>query len=250
MVHAQFRLRAVRRLHRGASERAFRGLQRLDGAFDELQLARGFQFTHARHGSRRCAELGATMDERDTGRLASKVQSPVERGVATATNNQVLAVVLLRIAHAVVHLLAFEGLHAVHHEPTRLKRTDTTRDDDSTRIELRAGAGDDLEAATAFATLHFHHFLAQVKLRVERLALLNEAIHQFLRTAHGQRGNVVDGLVRVELRALAAGGLQRVDEVGLHAQQPEFEDLEQPAGASADDDGFGDDDSAHGRRPQ
>ena len=89
-----------------------------------------------------------------------------------------------------------------------------------------------------------------MELRVERLALLEEAVHQFLRTAHRQRGNVVDRLVRIQLRALASGRFQRIDDMGFHAQQTQFEDLEQPAGASADDDGFGDDDSAHGRGPQ
>ena len=121
LVHAQFWLRAVRGLHSGASERTVRGLQRLDSAFDELQLARRFQFAHARHGSGRRTKLGSAMDKRDAGCLAGKVDCPVQCGVATAADDQVLAVILLRIANAVVHLLAFEGFHTVHHEAARLK---------------------------------------------------------------------------------------------------------------------------------
>ena len=55
--------------------------------------------------------------------------------------------------------------------------------------------------------------------------------------AHRQAGQVVDGFVGVELDALAAHVGQAVDDVGLDFEQAELEDLEQPDGASADDDG-------------
>jgi hypothetical protein len=52
-------------------------------------------------------------------------------------------------------------------------------------------------------------------------------------------GDVVDGLVGIELDGLAAGVGQRVDDVGLDLEQAEFEHLEQADGAGTDDDGVG-----------
>src|SRR6185436_17419599 len=77
--------------------------------------------------------------------------------------------------------------------------------------------------------------------RIERRDLLHQPVDEFLRTTHGQRGNVVDGLVRIELGALAAGRAQRVDEMAGHAEQAELEYLEEPAGTCANDQDFGDD---------
>jgi hypothetical protein len=87
-----------------------------------------------------------------------------------------------------------------------------------------------------------------VELGVERLDLLHQAVHEFLRTANRQRRDVVDRLVRIELRALPARMLQGVDEVALDAQQPEFENLEQAGRACADDNGIGLDRLAGGGR--
>ena len=78
-----------------------------------------------------------------------------------------------------------------------------------------------------------------MKLRVERLGLLQQPIDQFLRAADGQRRNVVDRLFRIQLAALPAGMLERIDDVRADAQQAELENLEQAAGAGADDDGIG-----------
>ena len=78
-----------------------------------------------------------------------------------------------------------------------------------------------------------------MKLRVERLRLLQQPIDQFLRAADGQRGNVVDRLLRIELAALTARMLQRIDDVRADAEQSELEDLKQTAGSRADDDDVG-----------
>jgi len=74
--------------------------------------------------------------------------------------------------------------------------------------------------------------------------LLLQTLHQLAPTADRQAGHVVDGLVGVELDALAARVGQGVDDLGMDAQQAEFEDLEQAHRARADDEGVGLD---HGR---
>ena len=60
------------------------------------------------------------------------------------------------------------------------------------------------------------------------------------RRAYRHRGNVVDGLVGIELGALAADRGQRVDDFGAHAEQAQLEYLEEADGACADDDGIRD----------
>ena len=81
-------------------------------------------------------------------------------------------------------------------------------------------------------------FLSQMKRGVERLRLLQQPIDQFLCPADGQCRDIVDRFVRIQLGALAAGLRQRVDDVRADSEQAQFEDLKQPHGACADDDGL------------
>src|SRR5690606_17083078 len=62
--------------------------------------------------------------------------------------------------------------------------------------------------------------------------------------ADRNRGDVVDRLVGVELRALAAGLAQRIHDLGFEPQKAQLEDLEQAAGARAHDDDVGADQCA------
>jgi hypothetical protein len=91
--------------------------------------------------------------------------------------------------------------------------------------------------------VHHGHFLAQVEGRREGLDLLQQVVGQFLAGADGHGRDVVDGLVRIQLHALAANYRQRIDHVRLDFQQAEFEHLEQADRAGADDDGVGIDDA-------
>jgi hypothetical protein len=76
-----------------------------------------------------------------------------------------------------------------------------------------------------------------MKLRSKGLDLLHEPIDQLLRVAYRQCRDVVDGLVRIQLRTLSARMGQRIHDVGADAEQAKLEGLEEAAGASADDDG-------------
>ena len=106
------------------------------------------------------------------------------------------------------------------------------------RIEAGAARGADLEAPVRGAR-EIRHLLAEVKLRLEGLDLLHQSVDELLRAAHRQRRDVVDRLVRIQLRALPARMLQRIDDVRADAEQPQLEHLEQAAGAGADDDDLG-----------
>ena len=66
------------------------------------------------------------------------------------------------------------------------------------------GAAGGVEAAV-LALRHLGHFMAEVHLGAKGLDLLEQAIDQLLRAADGQRGNVVDRFLGIQLGALAAG---------------------------------------------
>ena len=78
-------------------------------------------------------------------------------------------------------------------------------------------AGHDAEAAVLL-TLDLRDFLAEVQARAERPDLLEQPIGQLLARAHRHGGNVVDRLVGIQLDALAAGRLQRIDDVRLQTR--------------------------------
>ena len=95
--------------------------------------------------------------------------------------------------------------------------------------------GHDAEAAVLLPR-DFGHFLAEMQARAERPDLLEQPIGQLLPRAHRHGRNVVDRLVGIQLDALAAGRLQRIDDLRLQAEQAQLEHLEQPARPGADDD--------------
>ena len=57
---------------------------------------------------------------------------------------------------------------------------------------------------------------------------------QFLRTADRQRRNIVNRLVRIQLRALPADDLQGIEHMRLDAEQTQLEHLEQAARSGTD----------------
>src|ERR1051325_9494221 len=100
------------------------------------------------------------MDVRDGRGLAGEVDDPVERGIATAEDRELLAVILRGVANAVMDRPAFERLRAGHADPPRLERPDAAGDHDGARIEARAEDGFDVESAV-FALVQLRDFLPQ-----------------------------------------------------------------------------------------
>ena len=131
----------------------------------------------------------------------------------------------------------------------RLERPHAAGDDHRARIEARAEDGFDVEAAV-LALAQRGDFLAEMQRRIERRDLLQQPVDELLGAADGQRRDVVDRLVGIQLGALAARRAQRIDEVAADTQQSELEHLEQPAGAGANDHDFGDDGRLRGNLGQ
>src|SRR6185312_78056 len=152
-------------------------------------------------------------------------------------DDEPLALECADVLHTVQKAPALERLGAFDADPPGLERPDSPRDHHGAGIEAGARGRFDGEPSV-LAARETYDLLAEVKLRLERLDLLHQPIDQLLRAADRQRRNVIDGLVRVELRALAAGSGERVDHVGTDAEQSELEHLEKTAGTRPDDDHF------------
>ena len=86
--------------------------------------------------------------------------------------------------------------------------------------------------------LQLGDLLSQVKSRMKGLGLLQQPIDEFLRADDRQRRDVINRLVRVELRALPAWMREAINDVRRDAEQPQFEYLEQAHGACANDRDF------------
>ena len=144
-------------------------------------------------------------------------------------------------------LRAAVTVETVDPQPPRLECADAAGDDDRLGEEARAGRGRDIEAAIV-ARVQRADLLLEMKSGVERLDLLGEPLGELAPGAERQPGDVVDGLVGVELDALAADARKRVDGVRADLPQAELEDLEQADRAGADDDGIGLDRLGRGER--
>src|ERR1700761_7925310 len=82
------------------------------------------------------------------------------------------------------------------------------------------------------------HLLPEVECGLERLGLLEQTVNQFLRPADGQRRDVINRFVRIQLGALAAGLAQGIDDMGADTQKTQLENLKQSYGTRADNDRF------------
>jgi len=180
---------------------------------DELQATLCLELAHLRDGRRGGTELGTPVHEGQRRRGRRELDRPVERRIPAPEDEQMLAAVVRRAPDPVVDLRALEGLAARHADAPRLEGAHARCDHDGAGVEHRPGGRGDAEAPVGLRR-HLEDFLAEVEL---------------------QRRDVVDRLVRIEFGALPAGRLERIEDMGLDPEQPEFEDLEQPAGARADD---------------
>jgi len=137
-----------------------------------------------------------------------------------------------------VDLVAHKALDAAHLERARHKGAYACGNEHAAGQQLCALRGFDQQAPIG---LHGEcgHQRVQVPLGLERRDLLKEQSGQLTPGAHRDARDVVDGFVAIQLDALAARMGQGVDQVGGDALQAQLEDLEQPHGPRADDDGVG-----------
>ena len=223
--------------------------RRFRQAGDELDAARRAQRVEARARRFVGVEVVAAMDERDA---AGRGRAFLARGdrrrhrrFGAADDDDALAGVLVQGRGVLEELRAAEAVEPVDLEPARLERADAAGDDDRLGDEARSGRGGDVEAAVV-AARDRAHLLVEMKAGAERLDLLEQLLGELAAGGDGQGGDVVDGLVGIELDALAAGVRQRIDDLRAHLLQAELEHLEQADRAGADDDDVGLDRVEHG----
>ena len=217
-------------------------LERAVVAFERVQLvgdddldhrARRGQGLHARHAFRGAAELGPTVDHVDLARDLGQREHPVERRIPAAGDDHALAPEVFAARDHVEHALAFVALDTRKRRPVRPEGAATGGDDHGARVDPGAARG--LEPPAAAPARDRDHLLPQVIDRREGRGLLGQARDQLAGHEHRTSRYVVDRLVRIECRALAADRLERIDQVTLEAQHTALEDGEQTDGSGADD---------------
>jgi len=225
-------------------ELAVVALERGDLADLQVHVTGRDQSAHLVDAVGRAAEVVAPVHERQALGKRLEIERPVERTVATADDQQVLAAESVHLAHGVVHRLVFVGLDAVDRRPLRLERAATRGDHHAFALEGLVAVADDAELRLA-QLLDLQHHLAEMEGRMKRLDLLHQSLGEPVAGDHRDAGNVVDRLLRIEFGALAADLVEDVDQVRLDVEQAELEHREQPDRPRADDDNVGLDRLAH-----
>ncbi len=161
----------------------------------------------------------APMDQREA--LGGRCQrhGPIERRISAAENDQPPAGQLPGIRHPILDLIAFEGLGAGHAQAARLEGAQACRDHHRADGHDYPAGGAHRKVARRIGQYR-RDLLAEMKLGIEGSDLLHQPLHQLLRSTHRQCRNVIDGLVGIQLRALAADHLERVEDMRLNAEQP------------------------------
>ena len=132
-----------------------------------------------------------------------------------------------------MHKTIFKGVGPLEVQLARLERAYATGNEDRLRKKLLAGSRADLESP--LDGLQANYLLAQMKCRAEGFDLGHQIGDQLSTRADRDCRNVIDRLVRIEPGALASGAGQGIHDIGLDAQQSQFEHLEKPAGACTND---------------
>ena len=231
--------RAVERGDGDGRQLALGALQRVElVGHDEVDLAGLDQRLQPGLALGRGAELVAAMDHRDALGDLGQRQRPVDGGVAAARDHHALAAETFAMRDVIEDALAFIGLDAGQRRPVGTEGADAGGDDHRPRLHHRALGGGDLPEAAA-QRLQRLDLLAQMIDGAKRRGLRLQADHQLGRLDAGKARDVVDRLLGIERRALAAGIVEHVDDVAVQPHHAAFEHGEQADGPRAYDDDVG-----------
>src|SRR5204862_1719583 len=114
-----------------------------------------------------------------------------------------------------------ELLDAGYRRALGLERTRAGRDHDNGRNDLRARIGLELPAAVVKFFQRRRH-LTEMELRIERLDLFQQTVHQLLAGDDRQAGNVIDRLFRIKFGALTARTVEDIDQVAFEVEKTQF----------------------------
>src|SRR5207302_9173153 len=161
------------------------------------------------------AEAVAAVDERD--RVAGRVlqaERPVERRVAAADDHALLADEDALLTHDVVEPLALPFVDALDAELARLERAVARGDDERAAAEHVPLVGADREQLLAALLARFEraHLLAEPEVGIELEPLLGAEVDEGLALDLRVAGDVVDVLLGIRGRDLAADLLEALDD--------------------------------------
>src|ERR1700722_8110194 len=134
-----------------------------------------------------------------------------------------------------MHGVAFIRLDARNRRPLRLERTTAGRDDQDLALKHFALIRRHAEQRVADLFDLLDHF-AEMELRLKILDLQQQRINKSLRAGIGNARNVVDRLLGIKLRALAADLVENIDEMAFHIEQAELKYREQADRPRTDND--------------
>ncbi len=177
-----------------------------------------------------------------------QVECPVERRIAAADDDEIVAAEFLHAPHRIKDALAFIVLDARDGRALGLKRTAAGGDHHHLGLEHFALVGGDPETAILQLFKARDHAV-EGEFGLERMDLLHQLVDQALRRDRGPAWNVVDRLFRVELGALPAGAIENVDEMAFHVEEAELEHGEQADRPCSDNENVCLDGIGHARRP-
>ncbi|GLU35068.1 hypothetical protein Busp01_49100 [Trinickia caryophylli] len=149
-------------------------------------------------------------------------ERPIERGVAAARNDDAPPRECGGLPHCVVHMPPFERARLFESDSLRHERSIARRKHNSRGFEYKPLLRRNDPALVAATLLDPHHALAQMNWRRKRLALFDEPFDQLARSANGYCRNIEDRFFWVELGALPAHLIERIDEM---TGQPDYAGL-------------------------
>ena len=85
----------------------------------------------------------------------------------------------------------------------------------------------------------FGDHLVEMKLRMEGLRLVQQALRELGTGDNRQGRNVIDRLFRIKLGALPAGPVENINDMAFDVEQAQFKNRKQTARARANDHGIG-----------
>ena len=135
-----------------------------------------------------------------------------------AIDQRCAAMCHIQLTGVIKELSISQGFHTRGFQSLGHKSAHASSNKDGASMKHRASRGASLPAAIGHG-LQRLHLLRQMTGHGHGCNLLVQQLHQLLACADWNAGNVVDGLVGVELAALAADMGQGIDQMGLNALQ-------------------------------
>lgn len=200
----------------------------------KLHFAVGHQLFHAANRIGGCAEIVTPVHQRQLFDDRLQVDGPVECGIAATRDHHFTIAVRFHFAHGIKDRRALIRFNPGNRGLFGHKGSAARSNHDNGRAQ--GGALIRCKHPVFAVAFQFLGHLAKMERGAKGFDLLHQPVGQFLARDGRQGRNVVNGLFRVQLGALAAWFFKDIDQMGLEIEQAKFENGKKPHGPRADDD--------------